>query len=119
MAATVAHPVSASFPTPTAVAPPGQPDIEYAPDYAKYLARGIRRQQTETLAQSVPEGFPKQLSGDLVWEGETLAETYDWTYVFNKEQLDEIDKALNHFKCEFIILSTSLQSILLYETHQS
>ncbi|PSR83432.1 hypothetical protein BD289DRAFT_483356, partial [Coniella lustricola] len=97
-AVAVAHPVAASFSTPSAAAPPGQPDIEYAPDHAKYLARGRRRQQTEVLPKSVPEAFPKQLSGSLVWEGETLAENYDWTYVFNKDQLAEIDTAVKHFK---------------------
>ncbi|KAF3764193.1 hypothetical protein M406DRAFT_62540 [Cryphonectria parasitica EP155] len=98
--ATVAavHPVSASFLTPTAAAPPGQPDIQYAPDYEKYQARGARRLQTEKLPTSVPEGFPDQLTGDMVWEGETLAETYDWTYVLKEDQLAEIDEAVQHFK---------------------
>lgn len=100
MAAAVAHPVSSSFPTPTAAPPPGQPDIQYAPDYAKYEARGARRVQAEKLPTSVPEGFPDQLHGDMVWEGETLAETYDWTYVLNEGQLAEIDEAVKHFKCK-------------------
>ncbi|KAJ3542785.1 hypothetical protein NM208_g3907 [Fusarium decemcellulare] len=40
----------------------------------------------------------KQLKGDVVWDGATLAETYDWTYVLNDEQLAEIDRAVAHFK---------------------
>lgn len=100
MAAAVAQPVSASFSTPTAAAPPGQPDIQYAPDYAKYQARGARRVQTEELPTSVPEGFPDQLEGKMVWEGETLADTYDWTYVLKEDQLAEIDEAVKHFKCK-------------------
>jgi hypothetical protein len=47
----------------------------------------------------VPEGFPDQLQGDMVWEGDTLAETYDWTYVLSEEQLAEIDEAVKHFQC--------------------
>lgn len=103
MAAAVANPASiaSSFPTPTAVPPPGQPDIQYAPDYEKYLARGARRVQSEKLPKSVPEGFPEQLTGDLVWEGETLSKKYDWTYRLNEAQLAEIDNAVKHFKCEF------------------
>lgn len=99
MAAAVASSVATSFPTPVAEAPPGQPDIQYAPDYAKYQARAARRVQTENLPKSVPEGFPDQLQGDMVWEGETVAQTYDWTFVLNDKQLAEIDEAVKHFKC--------------------
>lgn len=90
--------VASSFPTPVAKAPPGQPDIQYAPDYAKYQARAARRVQTENLPNSVPEGFPDQLEGYMVWEGETIAQTYDWTYVLNEDQLAEIDEAVKQFK---------------------
>lgn len=106
MAAAIAQPVlhgvdvASSYSTPTAAPPPGQPDIEYAPNYAKFQARSERRLKTETLQTSVPDGFPEQLSGDMVWEGNELAETYDWTYVLSEEQLIEIDAALKHFKCE-------------------
>ncbi|KAL2846479.1 hypothetical protein BJX68DRAFT_256390 [Aspergillus pseudodeflectus] len=84
--------------TPPAKAPPRQPDISYAPDYDKWQARAARRVAAGGLPDKVPEGFPEQLTGDLVWEGETLAETYDWTYVLNEKQLAEIDAALAHFK---------------------
>lgn len=103
MAAAVANPVASAFSTPKAVAPPGQPDISYAPDYDKYQARAARRVQSEKLPTTLPEGFPEQLRGDLVWEGNTLADTYDWTYVLNEEQLAEIDQAVKHFKCEFLV----------------
>lgn len=85
--------------TPPAEAPPRQPDINYAPDYDKWQARAARRVAAGGLPTRVPEGFPEQLTGDLVWEGETLADTYDWTYVLSPEQLAEIDAALAHFKC--------------------
>lgn len=85
--------------TPPAQAPPRQPDINYAPDYDKWQARAARRVAAGGLPSKVPEGFPEQLTGDLVWEGETVADTYDWTYVLSPEQLAEIDAALAHFKC--------------------
>ncbi|KAK7988934.1 lin1 family protein [Apiospora arundinis] len=84
--------------TPAAPAPPGQPDIAYAPDYQKWQARATRRLASETLPKTVPEGFPGQLSGDLVWEGNKLAETYNWTYTLNEDQLAEINQAVQHFK---------------------
>ncbi|KAJ4397480.1 hypothetical protein N0V93_001709 [Gnomoniopsis smithogilvyi] len=90
--------VASSFSTRTAAPPPGQPDIEYAPNYEKFKARSERRMKSETLPTSVPEGFPEQLLGDMAWEGDKLAETYDWTYVLSDEELEEIDVALEHFK---------------------
>ncbi|ROV93697.1 hypothetical protein VPNG_08836 [Cytospora leucostoma] len=93
MAAAIVNSVATSFVTPAAVAPPGQPDIVYPPDYAKYQARAARRVATERLPTTVPEGFPEQLHGDLVWEGDTVAETYDWTYVLSEEELAEINEA--------------------------
>lgn len=91
----------AAVATARAVAPPsGQPDIAYHPDWDNYQARIARRKQTEVLPKTLPEGFPKELKGDLVWDGETLAEKYDWTYVLSADQLAEIDKAVDHFKCE-------------------
>lgn len=107
MAASIAqrvlHPVdvASSYFTPTAAPPPGQPDIEYAPNYAKFQSRTERRLKTEDLPTSVPDDFPEQLSGDMVWEGAKLAETYDWTYVLREDQLIEIDAALKHFQCEY------------------
>jgi hypothetical protein len=86
--------------TPAAAPPPGQPDISYAPDFAKWQARAARRVQAGGLPRAVPEGFPEQLTGDLVWEGETVGERYDWIYVLSAAQLDEIDSALKHFNCK-------------------
>ena len=85
--------------TPRTEAPPGQPDIDYAPDHDKWQARAARRVAAGGLQDKVPEGFPDELTGDLVWDGNVLAESYDWTYVLNQEQLAEIDRALAHFKC--------------------
>ncbi|KAI5863701.1 Clavaminate synthase-like protein [Durotheca rogersii] len=87
-----------AYVTPAAVAPPGQPDISYAPDYRKYEARRDQRVKSEALQQQLPPGLPRELTGKLVWEGETLAETYNWTYVLDQSQLDELELALKHFK---------------------
>ena len=79
--------------TPAAPAPPGQPDIAYAPDYAKFQARQTQRLKSETLPSTVPE-----LTGDLVWDGGSVAQTYDWAYVLSPDQTNEIDRALKHFQ---------------------
>ena len=82
-----------------------QPTISYKPDFDQYQARTRFRLQTEPLQkQSLPEGFPEHLVSDLVWEGEKLAESYDWTYVLNAEQIKELEDALEYFKGEPVCL---------------
>ncbi|KAL8344034.1 hypothetical protein RB601_004517 [Gaeumannomyces tritici] len=89
---------AAAVQTPAAPRPPGQPDITYAPDMVKYQQRTARRLRDEVLSRELPEGFPAELKGDLVWDGETLTASSDWTYVLSPEQLAEIDAAVKHFK---------------------
>ncbi|KAI9925081.1 hypothetical protein ASPWEDRAFT_119128 [Aspergillus wentii DTO 134E9] len=78
--------------------PIGQPDIAYAPRLDNYQARTARRIQTETLPQTLPEGFPDKLDSDLVWDGNTLGESYDWNYHLTAADLAEVDAALKHFQ---------------------
>lgn len=59
--------------TPAAQPPPGQPDIAYHPDWDKYQARTARRLQSEALPKTLPDGFPPELKGQLVWDGETIS----------------------------------------------
>ncbi|KAL2437195.1 Taurine hydroxylase-like protein SAT17 [Exophiala dermatitidis] len=76
-----------------------QPDIDYKPDFEKYQARTKLRLQTEPLREKgLPPGFPRQLVSDLVWEGEGLADEYDWTYTLTAEDIEELERALAHFK---------------------
>ncbi|KAK6066228.1 TfdA family Taurine catabolism dioxygenase TauD [Seiridium cupressi] len=83
---------------PTVSGPPGQPDISYVPDPAKWRARADQRIKAGGLPKTVPIGFPEQLTGDLVWEGDSIAEKYDWTFFLNESHLEEIDRAVQHFK---------------------
>lgn len=78
---------------------PQQPDIEYAPNVEKWRARTQRRLQTETLTKELPPGFPKKLVSDLVWEGDEIKGRYNWIYELNEAELNEIENALEHFKC--------------------
>lgn len=88
--------------------PPGQPDIGYSPDLDKYLARVKRRTTTEKLAKSLPPGFPGKLHSDLVWDGQQVEKEYDWTYVLNAAELDDIENALKHFKCKSIAAAITI-----------
>lgn len=80
-----------------------QPDISYQPDFEKYQARTRLRLQSEKLNRSnLPPDFPQQLDSDLVWEGETLADSFDWNYILVPGQVEELEHALAHFKCRFL-----------------
>lgn len=80
--------------------PPGQPDIDYAPDLDKYLARVKRRQANEDLPRTLPDGFPKRLESELVWDGATVGKEYQWSYQLTDQDIEEIDQALKHFQCD-------------------
>ncbi|GKT95330.1 tfdA family taurine catabolism dioxygenase [Colletotrichum tofieldiae] len=89
---------AAAVQAPSLPGPPGQPDIAYTPNHESYLARTTRRQEQERLEKTLPEGFPQKLESKLVWDGNTLAEHYDWNYVLTEADKKEIDEALNYFK---------------------
>ncbi|RMZ77173.1 hypothetical protein DV737_g4504, partial [Chaetothyriales sp. CBS 132003] len=80
------------------VATPHQPDIQYHPDFQKYQSRVKRRLETEAVTTHLPDGFPRQLNSDLVWEGATIGESYDWNFVLTAEHVEELEAALRHFK---------------------
>ncbi|RSL41176.1 hypothetical protein CEP53_012918 [Fusarium sp. AF-6] len=83
---------------PLTTGPPGQPDIGYTPNLDKYLARVKRRQETEKFETSLPEGFPKELTSDLVWDGKDLSAKYDWNYHLTEADIEEIDEAIKNFR---------------------
>ncbi|KAI1828170.1 TfdA family taurine catabolism dioxygenase TauD [Xylaria intraflava] len=91
------------------VASPRQPDITYHPSFEKWQARAARRLAAGNLPKSVPEGFPERLTGDLVWEGQTVGDEYNWTYVLSPEHLAEVDAALAHFRGLNLPLGTIAQ----------
>lgn len=91
-------------------APPRQPDIDYTPDLDKYLARVKQRTTTESLAKSLPSGFPTKLHSDLVWDGQKVEKEFNWTYEVNAAELEDIENALKHFKCKSIVQHTIAES---------
>ncbi|KAF2011643.1 Clavaminate synthase-like protein [Aaosphaeria arxii CBS 175.79] len=78
--------------------PPRQPDIAYAPNYDKYLARVQRRLANETISKSLPDGFPKELKSDLVWTNENISQRFDWNFQLTAADIEELENALQHFK---------------------
>ncbi|CAO1612576.1 unnamed protein product [Parajaminaea phylloscopi] len=94
MAAAVHNPVNVLGPA----IPGQQPDIEYHPNPAKYQARAARRAQEADLPKSIPAGLPREFKGPMVWEGASIAQEYDWTFVLSPQHLDELESALAHFR---------------------
>lgn len=84
----------------TTVDAPKQPDIEYHPDEVKYRARVARllAGNPDRANVSLPDGFPKQVIGPIVWEGKDWTSEDQWVYQLSPAELEEIDDALNHFK---------------------
>jgi hypothetical protein len=92
----------------TLTQPIKQPDIQYTPDVQKWRARTQRRLGAETVPNNLPDGFPRRLISDLVWEGSQIEGSYDWTYELNETEVEEIEKGLEYFKCiysPFIVTS--------------
>ncbi|TFK34848.1 hypothetical protein BDQ12DRAFT_737894 [Crucibulum laeve] len=77
-----------------------QPDIEYHPNEAKYYARTAQRlaENPGILTAKLPRGFPKEITGPIVWEGKDWTEENQWVYKLNASELQEINNALAHFK---------------------
>lgn len=82
----------------TVVETPKQPDIQYTPNYEKYLARTKRRTETEDLPKTLPPGFPERVEGKLAWDGKDIAETYNWVLELSPAEIEELENALQHFK---------------------
>jgi hypothetical protein len=78
-----------------------QPEITYHPNFEQYNARSQQRQKAEQLPTALPDGFPGQLFSPLVWEGKDVEGRSDWIFELNESQLDEIDQALQKFKCRY------------------
>jgi hypothetical protein len=79
--------------------PPGQPDISYHPDRAKWEARTARRlAEDPTLSDAaLPEGFPKQVDSPMVWEGKDWTDESQWVYNLSIAELKEINEAVTVF----------------------
>lgn len=78
-----------------------QPDIQYQPDFEKYLDRSRRRQQSENLPTVLPPGLAQELSSPFVWDGKDVENREDWIVTLTDTHLKEIDQSLNHFKCKY------------------
>jgi hypothetical protein len=76
-------------------------DIHYEVDQARYLARSEARVKAGGLPTNVPEGWPTELKGPLVWSSTDYPDDGDdsqFVYRLTAEDKAEILEALKHFK---------------------
>ncbi|KAF8870697.1 hypothetical protein CPB84DRAFT_1906413 [Gymnopilus junonius] len=76
------------------------PDIQYHPSYENFIQRRFRRLAENSKLASVPlpDGFPKEVSGPIVWEGKDWKSGDQWVYKLSGSELTEINDALGHFR---------------------
>lgn len=77
-----------------------QPDIAYEPDESKYKARtACRLAKDPDLPKTIlPNRFPRKVEGKIVWEGTDWSSEDQWVYQLSPAEVQEIGKALAHFK---------------------
>lgn len=72
----------------------------YHPNLETYLQRKSRRlaENPNDLPKSpLPPGFPEQVDGPAVWEGNDWVGEDQWVYHLSETELKEISDALRHF----------------------
>jgi len=82
-----------------------QPDIEYHPNLERFLQRTSRRllENPDLPKTPLPPGFPEQVSGPIVWEGNDWASEDQWVYCLSEMELKEISDALQHFRSKCLL----------------
>ncbi len=93
----------AKLPTPVAYA-----DISYEVDEDKYLARAAARVRAGGLEASVPAGWPKAVTGPLVWDKDSFQHESQYIYYLTGADKAEIKTALEHFKSQLPNFSASV-----------
>ncbi|KAK3349051.1 hypothetical protein B0T25DRAFT_233231 [Lasiosphaeria hispida] len=73
-------------------------DISYEIDEEKYLARAAARVKAGNLPTEVPAGWPKELTGPLVWDSNSFPDESEYVYTLTDADKAELLAALAAFK---------------------
>lgn len=106
---------AATLPPTFAAGPVGQPDIAYTPNWDTYQSRVERHVKDEKRSQDLPQGFPTKLESDLVWDGQTVSDKYQWWYKLDEADIEEINHALKHFKSMFFWTRNNIEHELTHK----
>ncbi|OCL15203.1 Clavaminate synthase-like protein [Glonium stellatum] len=86
------------------VFPTRQPDIEWVPEYSKYLARQEKRKATENLQTHLPFGWPQKVEGPEVWDGNKFKTENGglgdatWVVHFAPSHIRDFERALAYYR---------------------
>ncbi len=72
--------------------------IGWQPDYETYLAREAARLRVGGFSTSLPDAFPREMRGELVWSGTRNIDEAQYTFHLQDFQKTEVYEALKHFK---------------------
>lgn len=72
--------------------------IGWQPNYETYLAREASRLRVGGLPTFLPDGYPREMRGDLVWSGTHDIEEVQYTLYLQGFQKAEVERALKYFK---------------------
>lgn len=72
--------------------------IGWQPDYETFLAREAARLRVGGPPTPLPEGFPQEMKGDMVWSGLHNIKEEQYTLELQDFQKTEVDGALNYCK---------------------
>ncbi|RTE83970.1 hypothetical protein BHE90_001482 [Fusarium euwallaceae] len=79
-------------------------DVGYEYDEQKHLRRTEARLQAGCLRTDLPTGWPRALSGPLVWTGSDYADESLFVYTLSDSDNAEILDALRHFKGKPVVI---------------
>jgi hypothetical protein len=82
--------------------------IGWQPDYETYLAREAARHRVGEFSTTLPDGFPQEIRGDLVWSGTRNIDEAQYTFHLQDFQKTEIYDALQHFKGRILNVANAL-----------
>lgn len=73
-------------------------DIEWMPNYEKYMKRTQARSELAGLATRVPKDWPQFLDSPLAWTSDSFPKQEEIVFSLTENQKEEIYSAVRHFK---------------------
>ncbi|KPM45634.1 hypothetical protein AK830_g919 [Neonectria ditissima] len=73
-------------------------DIDWVPNYEKYVKRTEARSGLPNVLKKVPNGWPEALDSPLVWTSDTFDKKDDMIFVLDEQQKQEVYDAVKQFK---------------------
>lgn len=73
-------------------------DIDWMPNYEKYMKRTQARSELTGLATRVPKDWPQFLDSPLAWTSDSFPKQEEIVFSLTENQKEEIYSAVRHFQ---------------------